>query len=220
MPGNRPLLFVLFVCLSAVNCWSQSFPSFIAGGQEWMAYNLDVVVYWDGVPIPEAKTPADWRSFCEKKIGCYCNYDNEGNYSKMYGKLYNWYAIKRGVAPHCWRLPTKGDFDKLIAVIGQKDAAKKLKAQHSWNNDWNGTNTSKFGGLAAGCRNANGTFSFVGREAFWWTRDARKTGTNREGGVFFFINYDDNCNFDISEDFGFSVRCVRDVGGVYPQPCP
>ncbi len=193
----------------------------VIGGQEWMAANLDVDKYWDGQPIPEAKTIKEWMGYNEHKTGCYCKYDNEACYGHMYGKLYNWYAIKRGVAPHCWRLPDRNDFDRLITHLGMDTAGKKLKAKHSWNNEWNGNNESGFNGLAGGCRNPNGTFSFVGRSGFWWTRDGRKTGSgSTDGGLFLTINYDDKCNYDVSEGFGYSVRCVRDVGKTYPHPCP
>jgi uncharacterized protein (TIGR02145 family) len=143
------------------------------GDVEWMAENLAVDHYWDGSPIPEAKTPAQWKMFNERKLGCYCKYDNEGNYEKMYGKLYNLYAIKRGVAPRCWHMPSRTEFDNLVSVGGGTIPGKKLKATHSWNNDWSGTNESGFGAFAAGCRNPNCTFSYVGREAFWWRRFAK-----------------------------------------------
>jgi uncharacterized protein (TIGR02145 family) len=214
----RCLALLLFMVLQSDWSNAQS-GTIIIGGQEWMAENLAVVNYWDGTPIPEAKTPAEWNAYNDNKTGCYCNYDNEGLYGKMYGKLYNWYAIKRGVAPRCWRVPGKKDFDKLIAHLGEPAAAKKLKATHSWNNDWNGSNSTRFGAFAGGCRNIKGTFSYVGRQGFWWTNDPRKLNNGKETGLFFTINYDDRCSYDVSEDFGFSVRCMRDVGTM-PPPCP
>jgi len=212
-------LLLLSICHRACAQSPGSAPTFVVDGLEWMSDNLNVVHYWDGEPIPEARTIKEWKSYNEKKIGCYCNYDNESCYGQMYGKLYNWYAIKRGVAPHCWRLPKKGDFDRLTARLGTDSAGKKLKATHSWNNDWNGINTVGFQAFAGGCRNPMGTFSFVGKEGFWWTLDAHGMGNGREGGIYFFINYDDKVSYDYTEDFGFSVRCVRELRH-YPGPCP
>ncbi len=196
---------------------AQNVASVYIGKQEWMAGNLDASVYWDGTTIPEARTIKEWQYYNEHKMGCYCKYDNEGCYATMYGKLYNWYAIKYGVAPRCWRVATKTDFDRLVAYLGIDSAARKLKGTHSWNNDWNGNNQSGFNALAAGCRNANGTFSFVGRQAFWWVHPEDRKG--KERGLYFFINYDDKLNYEPSNDFGFSVRCVRDIGERRPQPC-
>ncbi len=213
----------LFISLASIVARSQpayNAPTVVIGRQEWMTENLSVDHYIDGTPIPEAKSMAEWKSYDEKRMGCYCYYDDDANYGRMYGKLYNWYAVRRGIAPHCWRLPTRTDFDRLVAYAGAANAGKKLKAKHSWSNDWNGNNGTGFTAFAGGCRNPSGTFSFIGREGFWWTGEPRKTGNDRGAGLYFFINYDDNCNYDVSEDFGFSVRCMRDVGEAVPQPCP
>ena len=212
------LIFPLHYYVTAQTVNSGS--SVVIGRQEWMTENLSVDHYNDGTPIPEAKTIEQWKAYNDNRIGCYCYYDNEPCYGKMYGKLYNWYAIKKGIAPHCWKVPVKQDYDRLIAYLGGDQAGKKLKAKHSWSNDWNGSNTSGFGGFAGGCRNPSGTFSYVGREGFWWTCDARKTGNDRGAGLHLLIDYDDKCSYDISEDFGYSVRCMRDVGEPSPEPCP
>ncbi len=187
------------------------------GSQIWMAQNLNVDRYWDGRPIPEAKTIKEWNYYNEHKIGCWCNYDNEGCYGSMYGKLYNWYAIRQNVAPRCWRLASKADFDKLIGYLGESKAGKQLKATHSWNNTTNGTNQSGWGAFAGGCRNILGYFSYVGRQGFWWTNDARK---DNNAGLFVSITSDDIVSYEISEGFGYSVRCVRDAGFPAPEPCP
>ncbi len=198
----------------------QAFATVIIGRQEWMAENLAVDHYADGVPIPEAKTAAQWKAHNENKTGCYTYYDSEPLYGKLYGKIYNWYAVKRGLAPHCWRLATRADFERLVANYGEAGAAKKLKATHSWNNDWSGDNKSGFGGYASGCRNDKGTYSYIGRKAFWWTFDVRKLSNGKETGLVFSIDSDDKLNYDNSEDFGFFVRCVREAGAAAPLPCP
>ncbi len=222
LPGKISIVFILlFCCCYLLNAQSNYNGATIQiGSQLWMAENLNTDKYWDDAPIPEAKTPREWKEYCDKKIGCYCNYDNEPCYGQMYGKLYNWYAIKRGVAPHCWRMPSRADFDILLSKIAGPGTGKKMKGMHSWSSTWNGDNTSKFNALAGGCRNENGTFSYVGREAFWWTIETRKLGNDRESGLHFFINYDDTYNYDLSEGFGYSVRCMRDVNQPPPNPCP
>ena len=224
---NAIRIFFLMAFYLAMNsnssAQSQSYyngPTIRIGRLEWMAENLNVVKYWDGRPIPEARTAKEWNYYNEHKIGCYCNYDNEACYGSMYGKIYNWYAIKDNVAPHCWRLPSKADFDRLIEFLGPSTAGKKMKATHSWSNDWNGTNQSGFGGFASGCRNKLGYFCYVGRQAFWWTTDARKLNTFEETGLYISINTDNVLSLDASEGFGFYVRCVRDIGLPNPLPCP
>lgn len=213
----RPLLFLLLWSVS-YSCIAQTAATVVIGSQEWMANNLDVDVYTDGTKIPCAKSREEWMGYNRSKIGCYCHYDNERPYGMMYGKLYNIYAIKKGLAPHCWRMPMKKDVDKLMAYLGAT-ASKKLKATHSWNNDWNGDGQSGFNALAGGCRNPNGTYSYVGRKAFWWVWDEGGSKTSlRE--LYFFIDSDDKCDYDIGDGFGFAVRCMRDVGVQPPMPCP
>ena len=213
------LLFGLTISVVS-SAQSKAGATVFIGGQEWMTQNLDVDHYLDGTAIQEAKTPAEWKACNQNRIGCYCNYDNETCYGNMYGKLYNWWAVRKGIAPHCWRIPSKVDFDRLIAYLGTAQAGKNLKAKHSWSNDWNGLNTSGFGGLASGCRNASGTVSFVGKEGFWWTCDARRTADDKGTGLSFFINSDDKFDYAITEDLGYSVRCMRDKGEPPPNPCP
>ena len=223
MDKIRKCLVFLFAMLTSSHASPQPVTrgaTIFIGRQEWMTENLDVDHYLDGTPIQEAKTAAEWKICNQNRIGCYCNYDNESCYGSMYGKLYNWYAVRRGIAPHCWRIPSKADFDRLVAYLGATEAGKKLKAKHSWSNDWNGLNISGFNGLASGCRNPTGTFSYVSKEAFWWTCDARKTADERGTGLSFFVNYDDKIDYQITEDYGYSVRCMRDKGEPPPNPCP
>ncbi len=73
-------------------------------GQEWMAENLSVDHYWDGRPIPEAKTIKEWNYYNEHKIGCWCNYDNEACYGSMYANY-----ITGGLSGKTWR-PAAGDY--------------------------------------------------------------------------------------------------------------
>lgn len=191
----------------------------VIGSQEWMSNNLDVDRYTDGSKIQFAKTKEEWVRCNENKIGCYCYYDNEPAYGSMYGKLYNIYAIRRGLAPHCWRIANRNDFDKIVQYLGAT-APVKMKSTHSWNNEWNGTNVSGFNGLAAGCRNPNGTFSYVGRKAFWWVGETDKPTGGVAKELFFYIDSGNLHNYDISSGFGFSVRCVRDMNRQPPEPCP
>lgn len=193
-------------------------PTIIVGSQEWMSANLDVDVYTDGSKIPCAHNKEEWVRYAKNKIGCYCYYDYQPEYGIMYGKLYNIYAIRQGVAPHCWRLPFRSDIDKLVAYL-KTDVANKLKSKHSWSNNWAGQNISGLNVLASGCINTYGLFSYVGHRSYWWLMEEKAAKTPAKG-IYFFVGSNNEYNYDQTEDFGFSVRCMRDLNRQPPRPCP
>lgn len=76
-------------------------------GQTWMAENLKTTKYNDGTNIPNIKDNYEWYNLT---TGAYCNYDNEESNAEIYGRLYNFYAVKTGkIAPEGWRIPTTKD---------------------------------------------------------------------------------------------------------------
>jgi uncharacterized protein (TIGR02145 family) len=91
------------------------------GNQLWMIKNLDVSYFQNGDPIPQAKNAEEWTKmgYSEKPAWCYCNFDPA--YGKVYGKLYNWYAVtdSRGLAPSGWRIPNDEDFKEMILYVIQ-----------------------------------------------------------------------------------------------------
>ena len=62
----------------------------VIGTQEWTVKNLDVSRYRNGDIIPEVK---DHKKWVELKTGAWCYYNNDPENGKIYGKLYNWYAV-------------------------------------------------------------------------------------------------------------------------------
>ncbi len=189
------------------------------GSQWWMAENLKVTHYRNGDPIPNV---ADNREWADLSTGAYCAYNNDDNYIKSYGLLYNWFAVSdsRYIAPAGWHVPTDEEWKQLEMYLGmsQSDAealswrgsneGSKLKAISGWNSNGNGSNESGFTALPGGYRDRHGTFSSVGLLASFWSA----TQFNSNGAWCRSQSY---IHSGISRDYfsirrGFSVRLVKD----------
>ncbi|MBN1984448.1 MAG: fibrobacter succinogenes major paralogous domain-containing protein [Chitinivibrionales bacterium] len=154
------------------------------GNQVWMAENLKVTHYRNGDPIPIVTDNSEWAKL---KIGAYCAYENNADYSDTYGYLYNWYTVNdsRNIAPEGWHVPSDEEWMELEIYLGmsQSDANSqgirgtnvggKLKKANTnlWEYPNKGaTNESGFSAIAGGFRLAvEGTFEEMGRIATFWS---------------------------------------------------
>ena len=118
-----------------------------------------------------------------REAAMWCHYNNSTANGAIYGKLYNWYAIKllqtdidlyntaNPTNRWGWHVPTQAEFNTLATYLGGASVAGgKLKKEGLtyWNTPNTGaTNESGFSAIGGGYRNASGSF------------------TNRTGGVYF-----------------------------------
>jgi uncharacterized protein (TIGR02145 family) len=147
---SRPLLLLVFVLFCAsfshaqtyikgkgITYKGRSYATVLMGnGQEWMAENLSVFYFRNGDPIPVVKTNEAWKKAGENKEPACCYYENNAEYGKTYGLLYNWYAVNdpRGLAPEGWHVPTDVEWAKLTDYLGGEGAAgTKMKSTNGWN---------------------------------------------------------------------------------------
>ena len=144
------------------------------GKQIWMAKNLDVTHFRNGDPIPEAKTPKDWKQAIKSKSPAFCCYENDNTNSAIYGLLYNWFAVSdnRGLAPDGWNVPTDEDWTELTRSLG-KEPALMIKNIKGWNLDGNGSSKSLFKAMPSGTRLDDGSFWGVGIFAPWWCSSSK-----------------------------------------------
>lgn len=182
------------------------------GTQIWMTKNLNVSRYRNGDPIPQVTNHAQWEALT---TGAWCYYENNTANGRIYGKLYNWYAVNdpRGLAPAGWHVPTDSEWDTLIEFLGGYGiAGGKLKATTMWSapNAF-ADNSSGFTALPGGMRayNDNITFYYVGSYGNWWT-------SSNEGGLPAFawkraIHYLSEwvSRGEAYMYSGFSVRCIK-----------
>jgi uncharacterized protein (TIGR02145 family) len=187
------------------------------GNQIWMDSNLDVDTFQNGDKIPEARTKKEWARAANRKKPAWCYYENDIVKGQIYGKLYNWYAVKdpRGLAPKGWRIPQSADWSELLNFLGGNSiqTVSKLKSTDRWNNDGSGLNSSGFNALPAGSRsieiiNQNDGFSGLGGIGIWWSNNKPKRWAEISCLV---IRSTGKAEMEWQDTWdGLSVRCIRD----------
>ena len=189
--------------------------SVMIGDQEWQTKNLDVGRFRNGDPIPQAISAEEWKAAGEREEPAWCFYDNETENGKIYGKLYNWYAVndERGLAPEGWHIPNDEEWRTLTDYLGGDEVAGgKMKSTGTayWQSSNEGVNNeSAFSALPGGIRNYYGSLSKLGGYAFFWSA----TEFDNFNARYFLLS--SNLSFvvrinGISKSVGASVRCLRD----------
>jgi len=191
-----------------------SYKTVIIGKQQWMAENLKVSKYNDGVPIPTITDNEAWRSLT---TGAWCYYNNDAANNVKYGKLYNWYALNpttngnKNVCPTGWHVPSEDEWTILTDFLGcDLYAASKMKevGTANWlNSNSDATNSSLFTGLPGGFRYYDGFYQ-IGSNGFWWTSTEYSYGY-----ALNYCMYSDYTNITRSYNNkyrGLSVRCLKD----------
>jgi uncharacterized protein (TIGR02145 family) len=185
--------------------------------KSWTFQNYSGTTYRNGDPIPEVTDATAWAGLT---TGAWCYFSNSSVNGRIYGKLYNWYAINdpRGFAPVGYRVPTDTDWSTLRDCLGGEPVAGgKMKTTGILqNNDglWDSpntdaTNSSRFNGLPGGFRNSDGGFSNNTISGYWWS--STESNTNNAW------HYDIDFNFGIlfrggdSKVRGYSVRLMYDI---------
>lgn len=169
----------------------QSYGVVKIGEQTWMAANLNF-----------------------ETAGSFCPEGDSRNCKRL-GRLYSW-AEASSVCPEGWRLPTKADFEKLIAEMlkggvasSKGDAGAALKAKDGWFKKGNGSDVLGFKALPAGFRGADGKFDGIGGYAYFWS--ATEDGEFPESLAYYlFLSFSSDVasiNAFAKEDYR-SVRCV------------
>lgn len=209
-------LYVVLVLLFPIISYSQTPSEIKIGTQIWTSKNLDVSNFSNGDPIPEVNSSEEWIKASENERPAFCCYNFDINNGKVYGKLYNWYAVNdpRGLAPKGYHIPSDEEWDLLTKNLNiEMDAGEKIKSVTCWKKNGkisgNGNNSSGFNGLPGGYCNSSGTFYSISEYCGWWSHSENSTRD--------FV-WDRNLKYDnpdigrnrISKDYGLSVRCIKD----------
>jgi uncharacterized protein (TIGR02145 family) len=193
------------------------------GSQVWSQTNLDVDHYCNGDPIPQVQDPGEWAKLT---TGAWCYHNNLTELGKVYGKLYNQYAVNdpRGLAPEGWHIPSDGEWKELESFLGIDDDKLNLegfrggfeggKLKEFGNEHWISPNTgatdvTKFTALPGGMRDELGVFNYEGYDGNWWT----STLTTSSKGIYrSLIGKDAGIGrSQISCRAGMSIRCVKNT---------
>ena len=188
-------------------------PTIQIGTQKWMTQNLNTSFYRNGDTIHYVTDATEWAN---TTAGAWCYYNNDPLNGEIYGKLYNWYAVKDsthgGLAPLGWHIPTDTEWTTLTTTLGGTSlAGGKMKSAGTtrWTTPNTGaTNSSGFAGLPGGLRYGIGSFGTIGGNGYWWS--------STEGGTAYAWLRDlvyNSSSLDRhggDKTIGFSVRCLRD----------
>ena len=154
------------------------------GSKTWMAQNLN---YQTG------------KSWC---------YGDDNSNCEKYGRLYDWNTAKTA-CPAGWHLPSRQEWNDLVAMVGGNVAGKALKSTYGWNSDGNGTDEFGFSALPGGSRFTDGSFRGVGTGGGWWT--ATEDGRSDAYGRYMYDDEDYVGGGGLNgKGSGFSVRCIKD----------
>lgn len=162
------------------------------GSQTWMAENLN---YNAG--------SGSWA------------YDNDSSKSATYGRLYSWQTARKA-CPKGWRLPSDVDWQTLVEYLGGPVVAggkmKEAGAAHWKSPNTGANNGSGFSALPAGYY-YDGKFYDMGSSASFWSSTASGSENHYVWHRFLFHSISAVYRYRYSyTKFGYSVRCVRDVG--------
>ena len=195
----------------------------IIGDQEWMVENLKVTHYNNGDPISTALDNSQWNTTTEGAFAIYPYEEIDGLNSdaevlEAYGALYNWYAVDdtRGLCPVGWQVPAWEEDWNVLESFVYPESGGKLKSNRTYPQPhprWDDPNlgaTDQFGftALPAGARFEEGTFSYAGQIAFWWT------STEDDNPWYKNISYDQSGishGINWGRNVGFSVRCIKET---------
>ena len=200
------------------------------GKQVWMRTNLRTKHFRDGSEINNGHGHNVPRCFSPEFLSSadfgdsYSHFWNNGE-KKVYGLLYNWYAVddRRGLCPEGWHVPSDAEWDQLEDYVESQwcyndySVSKALASQYGWSpsSDNGGlgchpeiNNASGFGAVPAGSY-WDGAFTGACYETFFWS----STELNGDLAYYRSLYYHNASVASViiySKIRGFSVRCLRD----------
>ena len=184
------------------------------GNQEWQTKNLNVDRFRNGDMIQEARTSEEWVAAGENEEPVWSYFDNDAENGKIYGKLYNWFAVNdaRGLAPDGWKIPSDEEWTTLADYLGGKNVAggkmKSTDMTYWQSRNKLPTNESGFSALPGGYRISDGSFINFRFNAFFWSATEND---NYMAWIRYVNNYNNNLfRYNLNMAVGVSVRCLRD----------
>jgi uncharacterized protein (TIGR02145 family) len=222
--------FCIILCLAVVamiSCQKEEVPEEISssvtdidgnqyrtiklGVQWWMAENLKTSRFNNGNIIPEIQNGVEWFN---NESAAWCHYDNDAQYDAVYGKLYNFYAVKdsRNICPAGWHVPSHTEWEVLERFLGKSTRMggdlKQQGTTHWYQPNVGATDKYGFGALPGGRRYVAAAFTGMRFEGHWWTSTEAMDNTALTRALGFDSERLEGDAMKLG--FGYSVRCVRD----------
>ncbi len=179
------------------------------GEQVWSRCNLNTERYLTGDLIPEVQDPTEWANLT---TGAWCYYNNDQETGKIYGKLYNWYAVtdSRGLGTPGYHIPSETEWLTLANyVVYDGGSLKETGTEHWLAPNIGATNSTGFTALGGGYRKFDdGAFLYLKDYGFWWTTTASISLTSRDWALG--AGTSDLLYGNSDNRFGFSIRLIKD----------
>jgi uncharacterized protein (TIGR02145 family) len=190
---------------STIDYSGQTYHKVLIGTQYWLKENLNI-----GNIITGSQTQSN-NGIIEK----YCYNDLAAN-CITYGGLYQWNEAMQyspggnkvqGICPPGWHIPSISEFSTLAtSVAGNSNA---LKSVGQGVDAGAGTNASGFSALLAGLRfYTTGNYQDLGGETYFWSSSV--SGLTNAYLMDLSGYFADIFQYTVAQDFGFSIRCVKD----------
>ncbi|MFN5334280.1 MAG: fibrobacter succinogenes major paralogous domain-containing protein, partial [Bacteroidota bacterium] len=188
----------------------------------WMAENLRVTKYNNGVSLTNVTNDGQWETFSS---GAYASYENKTTNDCPYGKIYNWRAVINipNICPAGWHVPTDAEWNVMMAYLDQSYSPttegiqssiaggqmKSTGIQYWQTSNTAATNNSGFSGLPGGRKDDASIFVNLNTRGYWWSNPSSPNINNLLNRALF--NSNGNVNrVSVQEEVGASVRCVKD----------
>jgi uncharacterized protein (TIGR02145 family) len=181
------------------------------GSQIWMKENLKTSRYRNGDGISTGLRDNEWGN---TTMGAYSVYNNNLENNRIFGKLYNWYAVSdnRNLCPAGWHVPRDSEWNTLVNFLGKgnEGVGGKMKLDSGL---WippniGATNSSGFSGLPSGFRYDNGKYDDLGKYCYWWFYN--QNSSDYAPNICLQSNLENIIQYNFVKQSGLSVRCIKD----------
>jgi len=178
----------------------------------WMAENLKVTKFNDGVPLASISDSHQWQN---TKLPAYCWYNNDSiNNKPVFGALYNYTAVQTGMlCPIGWHIPSLEEWNTLIDYAGgYKIAGGKLKQKGTelWvEPNIDATDEFGFNAIPGGMRGFlyDAKYVSIADGAYWWCFEEENTFSAYSKEIGSYSAVVDNLS--LLKRYGLSVRCIK-----------
>jgi uncharacterized protein (TIGR02145 family) len=174
------------------------------GNQTWMAENLKTARLNDGALIPMVSDNTEWSNV---NASARCWYNNDSVNNRLYGALYNYYAVEtKKLCPVGWHVPEDGEWNLLRRFLGDSVAGVKLKESgpvHWPYPNLGANNSSGFSAIPGSLRSDHGGFIGNNLAAWWSATSLQYWYVTAESG--------DLLHNNTTAQGGLSIRCINDT---------
>lgn len=175
---------------------------------------------YDGIYAQTSGTVEQKTYAAVKAAAMWCRYNNDVAIGAIYGKLYNWFAVKlfqmdidyynaaNPTKPYIWRVPTQAEFATLSTYLGGDAVSgghlKEAGLAHWASPNTGADNSSGFSAIGGANRNVDGSFSVITSSFRGWT----VTGTIPANAIIMGLSSADS-NMILVEATKVSGRSIR-----------